>query len=59
MKPNGDIDGRIAARICLSHPIITARLFAASRRAIQKLGQAAEAMLTADIYSGFRFEKAQ
>jgi nucleoside phosphorylase len=59
MKPNGDIDARIAARICLSHPIVTTRLFAASRRAIQKLGKAAEAILTADIYSGFRFEKAQ
>jgi nucleoside phosphorylase len=58
MKPNGEIDGRIAIRICFSHPIITARLFAASRRAIQKLGQAAEAILTADSYSGYSFEKA-
>lgn len=51
LKPDGDFDGWKALRVALGPPLLTARLIAANRRAIQKLTPALEIILGADCFS--------
>jgi nucleoside phosphorylase len=51
MKPNGDVDPRLAAVVCLRRPIVTAKLFAIGRRAMQQLSRALAIVLPADAYA--------
>jgi len=56
LKPDGDFDGWKALRIALRSPLLTARLIAANRRAMQKLTPALEIILGADCFSE-RFQR--
>lgn len=51
LKPDGDFDGWKALRVALGSPLLTARLIAANRRAMQKLTPALEFILGADCFS--------
>ncbi len=54
LKPDGDFDGWKALEIALGSPLLTARLIAANRRAIQKLTPALEIVLGSDCFTQMR-----
>ena len=54
LKDNGDFDAGIAARVCITHPLLTAQMIAVSRKAIQRLNRAMEILLPAPVYSELR-----
>ena len=54
LKSDGDFDGWKALEIALGSPLLTARLIAANRRAIQKLTPALEIVLGADCFKQVR-----
>jgi nucleoside phosphorylase len=45
LRPGGDFSALALARTCISNPLATAKLFASSRRAIQKLKRVLEVVL--------------
>jgi hypothetical protein len=51
LKPDGDFDGWKALRVALGSPLLTAKLIAANRRAMQRLTPALEIILGADCFS--------
>jgi hypothetical protein len=56
LKPDGDFDGWRALRVALGSPLLTTRLIAANRRAMQKLNPALKIILGADCFSA-RFQR--
>ena len=56
LKPDGDFDGWKALRVALGAPLLTAKLVAANRRAMQNLTPALEIILGADCFSE-RFQR--
>jgi nucleoside phosphorylase len=54
LKADGEVDGWRMAKVLLGSPIITARLFSASRQAMRKLSDALEVILPADCYAAER-----
>jgi nucleoside phosphorylase len=51
MKSNGQVDPRVAAVVCLRRPIVTAKLFAIGRKAMEQLSRALAIVLPADAYA--------
>jgi len=51
LKPDGDFDGWKALRVALGSPLLTAKLIAANRRAMQRLTPALEIILGANCFS--------
>jgi nucleoside phosphorylase len=51
LRVDGDFDGWMALKVALGSPLLTAKLVAANRRAIQGLGKALKIVLAADCFS--------